>query len=149
MLAVWRASAMSATRLRTRGVSAPSGSPIQNAARFPRRIRPGPTTSAPKFTNAPTTRSRPTARAITSSLKPFWSETTNPSGVSRGATCATAPAVWWAFTASRTAPRPSGSASGVTAVAATVSCSTGPSMRRPSELIAATCSASASQRSTS
>ena len=64
---------------RTRGVSAPSSSPIMNAARLPRRIRPGATTSAPKLTNAPTTRSRPTAAAITSSLKPFWSETTKPS----------------------------------------------------------------------
>ena len=112
-------------------------------------IRPGPITSAPKLTNAPTTRSRPTAAAIVPSLNPFWSETTNPSGAIRGASRATAPAVWCAFTASSTAPRPSGRASGAIARAGTVYSSTGPSMRRPSALIAATCSASASHRSTS
>jgi hypothetical protein len=91
----------------------------------------------------------PTASAISGSLIPFCSETTNPSGASRGASAAIAARVCWCLTASRTAPRPSGSSSGETARTGTVNCSSGPSSVSPCSFMAATCAGSASQNSTS
>ena len=66
----------------------------------------------------------------------------------RTTTAASASAVCCDLTASSTAPSPSGSSSGRTAGACTANSSTGPSMRSPRSLIAATCSASASQKRT-
>ncbi len=87
------ASAMSATSARTRSLSVPSISPIMSVARLPRKITPGSSASAPKFTHASTTRSGPTASLSTALLSPFCSETTKPPSVRRPATEAAAAAV--------------------------------------------------------
>ena len=57
------ASAMSAASERTRSEIVPSSSPIRNVSRLPRATTPGAITSAPKLTNASTTRDGPTASA--------------------------------------------------------------------------------------
>ena len=93
-------------------------------------------------------RSAPASDAISGSFTPFWSETTKPSGPSLGTISRSAASVCCDFTASSTAPSPSGSSSGATAGAGTENSSTGPSIARPCSFIAATCSRSASQKST-
>ena len=85
-----------------RGCPRPSSSPTTRAPSPPSRISPGPMTSANRFTNAPTVRSRPIRRAISSSFRPFCSDTTNPSAASRGAIQSSAGPVACAFTASST-----------------------------------------------
>ena len=67
---------MSAARARTRSVTRPSISPMTNVPRFPRSTTPGSITSAPKFTNASTTRSPPSASVSTAAFSPFCKDTT-------------------------------------------------------------------------
>ena len=68
-------------------------------------------------------------------MTPFCRETTKPSGASRGAIASSAAAVCWDFTASSTAPSPSGSSLAETAGTRAVNCSTGPSIVSPCSLI--------------
>ena len=81
---------MSAASADTRALTVPSSSPSRNVPRLPRRMTPGSSTSAPKLTTASTTRSGPSAAASTCAVSPFWSETANPSPISRPASSAAA-----------------------------------------------------------
>ena len=112
------------------------------------RVNKPKTATALSITESQTTIVKGSSDAISGSLTPFWSETTNPSGASRGTISPSASAVCCDLTASSTVPSPAGSSSGVTATAATVNSSTGPSTARPLSFSAATCAGSASQKST-
>src|SRR5437667_230666 len=83
-----------------RRVSLGSGLPISTGSAYTvTRTCPGATSSAPKMTRAPSTRSAPTARSAASRLpSPFWSESRKPSRARRGATAAAIAAVSYAFT---------------------------------------------------
>src|SRR4029450_11521483 len=105
----------SAASSRTRGVMRPSSSPSTKAPWPPWRMRPGAAQSAAQLTRQPTVRSAPTACAISSSLRPFCSETIVPAAARRGARTARASALWWLLTARRTRERSPPSQSGVTA----------------------------------
>ena len=133
----------------TRGESSPSSSPIANVPTPPCWIRPGATQSAAQFTRQPTVRSAPTRAAIRGSLSPFWSDTTVPRAVKRGAIVSRAAAVCCALTASRTRSSVAGRASGVTARTGTVQAPSGVTIVSPPLCIAATWSAAWSTRSTS
>ena len=61
-----------------RGASS-SISPTATVARFPNRMRPGSSQSAPKFTKQPIVRSLPISSAMMISFKPFCAERTVPS----------------------------------------------------------------------
>ena len=69
----------------TRWLSRPSSSPSTRAPWPPWRMRPGAIQSAAQLTRQPTVRAGPTARAICSSLSPFWSDTIVLSAARRGA----------------------------------------------------------------
>src|SRR5438132_3109018 len=71
----------------------PSSSPSTRAPWPPWRIRPGATQSAAQFTRQPTVRGAPIFSAISSSLRPFWSDTIAPSAASRGVRTSSAPDV--------------------------------------------------------
>ena len=147
---VTSASAMSATSALTRSETVPSISPIRSGSRLPRSTTPGSITSAPVLTKDSTTRSGPTTAASCSAFRPFCSETTKPSPCSLPARLAAAAAVCCDLTATRTGPSSrSGRSAGSTAGTRTVKFSTGPSIRRPFSLTAATTAGSASLTSTS
>ena len=141
---------MSAASASMRADGVPSSSPILKVPRLPRITTPGATTSAPKLTQAWTTRPGPAAAASAGEGSPFCSEATNASPASRPASSSAAAAVWSCLQATRTGKSiRSGNSSGPIAAGRAVNCSTGPSMRSPSALIAATTAGSASQTTTS
>ena len=87
---------------------------------------------------APTVRCAPTRAAMTFSLSPFCSETTQPSSLSNGASAATAIGVSGALVQRKTVSnRPSRSA-GVEAAASMWNSAIGPVIRSPFLFIAAT-----------
>src|SRR6185437_15751414 len=141
---------MSAASAATRADGVPSISPILNVPRLPRSTTPGAVTSAPKLTHAWTTRPGPAAALSAGDGRPFCSEATNASPASRPASSAATVAVWCCLHATRTGKSiRAGRSSGPIAAGRAVNCSTGPSMRSPSALIAFTTAGSASQTSTS
>src|SRR5580698_8812738 len=144
------ASAISAASASIRADGVPSSSPSLKVPRLPRSTTPGAITSAPKLTQAWTTRPGPAAAASAGEGSPFCSAATNPSPASRPASSAATAAVWCCLHATRTGKSIlSGSSPGPIAAGRAVNCSTGPSTRSPSALIAATTAGSASQIRTS
>src|SRR5438132_7895446 len=85
---------------------------------------------------------------MTSSFRPFCSDTTQPSGARRSVKERTASSVSGAFTESSTDSSEFGSASGVVASTGTVKVSAKPRIVRPRCCIARTCSTSLSTNST-
>ena len=105
-------------RRRGRRRSAPPAASARRRARRPRTSRARRSGSGrARGSRRRSSRTRrpsrsPTASAISGSLRPFCSDTTNPSAASRGAMRASASRVCWRLTASSTASSPSGSSSG-------------------------------------
>src|SRR5213593_1758202 len=152
MLSVTSVGATTASSLArpwTRSLSRPSSSPSTRAPWPPCRIRPGAIQSAAQLTRHPTVRPAPTARAISSSLSPFCSDTIAPSAARRGARTSSAAGVSCDLTARSTRSSPGPSAPGEIPRTGTVTAPSRLSTVRPWAFIATTWSSARSTSRTS